>query len=290
MTTRASGDMTGKTVVVTGANSGIGFETSLALAKLGAQVVMISRDRTRGEVARRAVAAVSSAPPMLVITDLLSGADIRKLSQELHARLDHIDVLVNNAGGVFSTRELSGDGVEKTFATNHVAPFLLTNLVLDLLEQAPRARVVTVASEAHAGKLDMDNLQGERKYGWLSAYSASKTANILFTNELARRLSGTSVTATAVSPGPSRTRFGDEMTGAAGLFPKIMKKMPFFHSAAAGAKVVVYASSSPEVQGATGLFYMKSKERKSKKVTHDPTLATQLWDISTQLCHLETAR
>ena len=289
MTARPTGDMTGKTVVVTGANSGIGFETSLGLARLGAKVIMVCRDPQRGEVARLAVADVAATPPTLMIADLLSTAAIRTLSGELHAELDHLDVLVNNAGTFFTTRELTVDGVEKTLATNHLAPFLLTNLLLDLLSYAPTARVVAVASEIHAGKLDLANLQGQKKYGFMRAYRASKTANILFTNELARRLVTTQVTAIAVSPGPSRTRSGDTVTGAIGTFLKVMKKMPFFQSAADGAKVVVYAATSPDLDGVTGRFYMNSKERKSKAVTHDRALAARLWEVSAQLCQLEPA-
>jgi retinol dehydrogenase 12 len=287
MMIRATGDMTGKVVVITGANSGIGFETSLGLARLGALVVMVSRDRQRGEAARQAVAAVAKNPPMLLIADLLSQVAIRSLAAELHDHFDHIDVLVNNAGGTFSKRELNAEGLEATFATNHLAPFLLTNLTLDLLTAAPAGRVVAVASEVHAKNLDTDNLQGEKHYGFFPAYSASKTANIMFTYELARRLAGTSVTATAVSPGPSKTRFGDNMTGMGGAFSRTMKKMPFFHSAAAGAKVVVFAASSPDLDGVMGRFYMKSKQRKSKTVTHDQDLAGRLWDISARLSNLE---
>jgi NAD(P)-dependent dehydrogenase (short-subunit alcohol dehydrogenase family) len=285
--TRADGDMTGKIVVITGANSGIGFEASLGLARLGALVVMVSRDRQFGETARQAVAAVAKTPPMLLIADLLSQVAIRTLATDLHDQFDHIDVLINNAGGTFSKRELNAEGLETTFATNHLAAFLLTNLTLDLLLAAPAGRVVAVASEIHSGKLDLTNLQGEKHFSFLGAYRASKTANILFTNELARRLAGTPVTATAVSPGPSKTRGGDNMTGLGGVFSKTMKKMPFFHSAAAGAKVVVFAASSPDLDGVTGRFYMKSKERKSKPVTHDQDLAVRLWDISARLSNLE---
>jgi NAD(P)-dependent dehydrogenase (short-subunit alcohol dehydrogenase family) len=281
--------MTGKTVVITGANSGIGFEASLELARLGALVVMVSRDRKRGETARQAVATLAKTPPTLLIADLVSQASIRGLAVELHDRFDRIDVLINNAGGTFSKREINSDGLEATFATNHLASFLLTNLTLDLLIAAPAGRVVVVASEAHAKKLDMGNLQGEKHYGFFPAYSASKTANILFTYELARRMAGTSVTATAVSPGPSKTRFGDNMTGMGGAFSKVMKSMPFFHSAAAGAKVVVFAASSPDLDGVTGRFYMKSKERKSKAVTHDRDLAARLWGISARLSNLEVS-
>jgi NAD(P)-dependent dehydrogenase (short-subunit alcohol dehydrogenase family) len=289
MTALASGDMTGKTVVITGANSGIGFEASLELARLGALVVMVSRDRQRGETAREAVAAVAKTPPVLLIADLLSQASIRSLAVDLHDRLDHIDVLINNAGGTYSKRELNADGLETTFATNHIAPFLLTHLTLDLLKAAPAGRVVAVASEIHSRKLDLTNLQGEKHFSFLGAYRASKTANILFTNELARRLAGTPITAIAVSPGPSKTRGGDNMTGLGGAFNKVMKRMPFFHSAAAGAKVVVFAASSPDLDGISGRFYMNNKERKSKAVTHDRDLAARLWGISARLSNLEVS-
>jgi retinol dehydrogenase-14 len=282
--------MRGKTVLVTGASSGIGLETARSLASAGADLILLCRDRRRGAAARDEIARAASGEnaPDLVVGDLFSQADIRAVAADVSDRYDHLDVLINNAGGVFSKRELTPDGIEKTFALNHLAPFLLTNLLLDRLQSAPHGRVVTVSSEIHAGKLDWDNLQSEKRHQFLKAYKVAKTENILFTYELARRLQRTSVTATAVSPGPSRTGFGDNLTGAAAVFPKVMKKMPFFHSAEKGSRVVVYAAAEPTLADVTGEFFMNNKPRKSKPITHSLEAAAQLWTLSEELTGLAT--
>lgn len=275
--------MSGKTVLITGANSGIGLWTARGLAGLGAEIVVVCRDPDRGKSAQDELASVAAVRPALLLADLSVQDSIRQLAAEVRSRYEHVDVLVNNAGGAFSRRELTADGIERTFAVNHLAPFLLTSLLLEPLTKARQGRVVNVSSEAHAGKLDFGNLQSERSHQFFKAYAASKTGNILFTYELARRLHGTRVTANAVSPGPSRTGFGDNLTGAAAAFPKIMKKMPFFHSAEKGAEVVVYAAADASLAGVTGQFFMNSKPRKSKPITHDREVALRLWTISEQL-------
>ena len=283
--------MQGKTVLVTGANSGIGYITARRLAELGAAVLLVCRDPARGGAARDRIAAVASGPaPTLVQADLAARDQIRTLAEQVRTRFGRLDVLINNAGGVFDRRELTVDGIEQTFAVNHLAPFLLTNLLLSPLRAAPAARVVTVTSEAHSRRFDLDNLQGERHYQFLRAYSVTKTANLLFTYELARRLSGSTVTANAVSPGPSRTGFGDNLTGSRALFPAVMKRMPFFHSAEQGADTVVYAATAPELTAMSGRFYQDRRERRSKPITHDITVAAQLWQTSEELCGLTTAR
>ena len=280
--------MDNKTVLVTGANSGIGLHTSRQLAAAGANVILVCRDRVKGEATQEELERIGTGTPMLLIADLSSQQQIRQLAERLHDLVGHLDVLVNNAGGVFGRRELTVDGIESTFAVNHLAPFLLTNLTLDLLTAADQGRVVTVASEAHARKLNFDNLQSELSHQFLKAYAASKTENILFTYEMARRLAGTRVTANAVSPGPSRTGFGDNLTGAAGVFPKVMKKMPFFHSADKGAQVVVYAATEPTLAEVSGQFFMNSKPRKSKPITHDRQVAARLWQLSEELTSLQS--
>jgi NAD(P)-dependent dehydrogenase (short-subunit alcohol dehydrogenase family) len=283
-------DMHGRVVLVTGANSGVGFAVSAELAAAGAAIKMVCRDRRRGEQAQALVAQVASGPePELLIADLSSQAEIRALAQEVRARVDRIDVLLNNAGGVFAKRELSVDGIELTLATNHLAPFLLTNLLLDLVRAAPAARVVTVATEVYGKRLDFANLQGERHYQFFKAYQRSKLANILFAFELARRLEGTGATSNAVSPGPTRTRFGDNMGGVAGLFPKIMKRLPIFGSPEDGARTLVYAAAAPELVGITGRFFFKSREIQTKPVTRDQDVAAHLWSVSEQLAGLAPA-
>jgi retinol dehydrogenase 12 len=287
MSTTPATAMRGKTVLITGANSGIGLETARALAQAGAHLILVCRDRSRGAAARDDIAAhaVHRAPD-LFLADLFSQADIRGVAADISDRYDHLDVAVNNAGGVFAKRELTIDGMEKTFALNHLAPFLLTYLLLDLVKAAPQGRIVTVSSEIHAGDLDWDNLQSEKRHQFLKAYKVTKTENILFTNELARRLRNTKVTANAVSPGPSRTGFGDNLTGAAAAFPKIMKKMPFFHSAVQGSQVVLYAATQPELAEVTGEFFMRNAPRRSKPITHSQEAASRLWRVSERLTGL----
>ena len=199
--------MSGKSVLITGANSGIGFVTARELAKMGARVLMVCRDPVRGAQAQAAVATTATGPaPELLLADLSSQAAIHALGHDLHQRLAAIDVLVNNAGGIFAHREVTADGIERTFATNHLGPFLLTNLLLDLVRTGAGGRIVNVASESYSSKLDFDNLQGEKSYRFLSAYFRSKLENIIFTFDLAKRLHDAGVTVNCVSPGPSRTR------------------------------------------------------------------------------------
>ena len=282
--------LAGKTILITGANNGIGFWSARGLAAQGAEIILVCRNAARGKAALADIAAMSTAQPTLLIADLFSQQAIRQLATDVESRFDHLDVLINNAGDVFSKRQLTVDGIEKTFALNHLAPFLLTNLLLDLVKAAPQGRIVAVSSEVHAGKLDWDNLQSEKSHQFFKAYAATKTENILFTYELARRLNGTNVTANAVSPGPSRTGFGNNLTGVAAAFPKVMKKMPFFHSAEKGARVVIYAAAEPALAGVTGQFFMNSKPRKSKPITHDPSVAAQLWRLSSALTALPAAQ
>ena len=280
--------MNGKTVLITGANSGIGFATAAALAARGARLVMVCRNAERGGAARDKIAAkATGAAPVLLVADLSVQAAIRELAAEVRTRYAAIDVLINNAGGVFAHRELTVDGIEKTFATNHLAPFLLTHLLLDRLAAAPAARIVNLASALHNAKPDfLDNLQGERRYQFLGAYRLSKLGVILFTYELARRLEGTSVTVNCLEPGPTRTRFGDNMTGLARLFPLIMKRLPFFHSAEVGAETVIFAAASPALDGVTGAYLAKSKPARSKPITYDRDIAARHWAISAALTGL----
>ena len=278
-------DMHNKIVVVTGANSGVGYVASKQLAEAGAEIVMVCRDAQRGEDARARIAASATGPPpQLFVADLSSQEQIRDLARDIHSAYDRIDVLLNNAGGVFAKRELTADGIEKTFATNHLAPFLLTNLLLDLVKAAPAGRVVTVATEIYAKKLDFANLQGERSYQFFKAYQRSKLTNILFAFELARRLEGSTATSNAVSPGPSKTGFGNNMSGPVGVLLKLMKRLPIFGSAEKGARTLIYAAAEPELAGVSGRFFFKSKELVTKPVTHDRGIAARLWSLSEELC------
>jgi NAD(P)-dependent dehydrogenase (short-subunit alcohol dehydrogenase family) len=277
--------MDGKIALITGANSGIGFVTAVELAKMGARVLMVCRDGERGARARAAVAkAASGAAPELLLADISSQKSIRALADDVSQRFASIDVLINNAGGIFANRELTTDGIERTFATNHLGPFLLTNLLLDRVSAGTGGRIVNVASESYPSKLDFGNLQGERSYGFLNAYFRSKLENIIFSLDLAQRLQPSGVTVNCMSPGPTSTRFGDNMTGLAGLFPRLAKKL--FPSPEKGARTLVYLASSPEIAGVSGRFFLRQRVRSTKPVTHDREVAAQLWRVSAELVGL----
>jgi NAD(P)-dependent dehydrogenase (short-subunit alcohol dehydrogenase family) len=273
--------MDGKVCVVTGATSGIGKATAAELVRQGAQVILVGRDRSRGEAAVAELATAGPLRPRLEIADLSNMADVRALAERL-AALDRIDVLVNNAGLVAGQRRVTADGYEEVFAVNHLAPFLLTTLLLPKLTASAPARVITVTSDAHtSARLDLDNPQPVD--GWESwrAYSNSKLANILFTRELARRLEGTGVTANCAHPGVVRTRFGREAR-----FPVqigLMIARPFLLSPQRGAATIVYLATSPDVAGKTGGYYVKSQLREPSAAARDDETARRLWEISEEL-------
>ena len=277
--------MKGKTVVITGASSGIGLATARELARQGALIVMVCRDAERAEAARKEVAtAATGQQPNVLLADLLSQREIRRLAAEIKRTHPQIDVLINNAGAMYARRELSVDGIEKTFAVNHLAPFLLTNLLLDNIRAAEAGRIVTVGSESYSSTLDFDNLQSEKKHHFLFAYFRSKLENILFTFELSRRLAGSGITVNCLSPGPTRTRFGSNMDGLPALFPMLIKNFPFFGTPEKGARTSVYLASSGDVAGVTGRFFLRCREARTKPVTHDMDVARRLWSVSEALC------
>ena len=280
--------MDGKVCVVTGATSGIGKATAAALARLGATVVLVGRDRSRTEAAAAEIGSVSASPPRAEIADLASLEQVRELAGRL-AGLERIDVLVNNAGLVLGERQTTPDGFEHVFALNHLAPFLLTSLLLPKLTASAPARVVTVTSDAHsAARLDLSDPNLE--HGWDSwrSYANSKLANILFTRELARRLDGTGVTANCAHPGVVRTGFGREARPLLRLGVTIAR--PFMASPERGADTIVYLASSPDVADETGGYYVKRQRREPSAAARDDAAAQKLWEISEKMTGLAPAQ
>jgi len=275
--------MTGLTVLVTGATSGIGKATAIGLAAMGANLAIVGRDRERTDHAVRDIRTAGGGQVDPFVADLSSQAAVRKLADDVLGRLARIDVLVNNVGGYWGTRHVTADGLERTFAINHLAPFLLTELLLDRLKSSPQARVVTVASGAHSlGRIDFDDLQGERSYSGSRAYNQSKLANVLFTYELARRLEGSTVTANALHPGVVRTSFGADDPGSVQklLVPFLR---PFMRSAAQGAATSIYLASTPDLAGVTGRYFVNNQPKRSSRESYDEVVAARLWQVSAEL-------
>jgi retinol dehydrogenase 12 len=279
-----------KVIVITGASSGVGLQTARQLAGQGGEIVMIVRDQARGERARSQVAeAAAGKPPVLLIADLSVQADVRRVAHEVRDRYGHVDILVNNAGSAFSRREQSADGLELTWATNYLAPFLLTELLLPLLVAAPAGRIVNVVSEFYGRKLDLGNLQGERKYSYFGAYRVSKLGEVLFTTELARRIKGSGVTVVSVSPGPTRTNFAMP-SGVLGVALGAMQHTPMFKPADQAARGIAWAATAPEPAGNSGALYMRGKQLALKGAATDQSLAAQIWSISEQQTGVDPAR
>ena len=286
MPERRTGSMADRTVLVTGGTSGIGLATALGLAAMGAHIAITGRDRERTEGAAREIRAAGGGQVDAFVADLSSQSEVRRLADEVLQSLPRIDVLVNNVGGYWNTRQVTADGLERTFALNYLAPFLLTNLLLDRLEQSAPARVVTVSSGAHpAGRIDFDDLQGERSYSGARAYSQSKLATVLFTYELARRVQTYAVTANALHPGVVRTSFGAEDPGGVQrlLVPFVR---PFLKSPAQGAATSIHLASSPDLEQVTGRYFANCKPKRSSKHSYDEAVGALLWQVSADLVGL----
>lgn len=279
--------MKGKVCMITGANSGIGKATALGLVKMGITVVMVCRNRNRGEAAMDEIKAQSGNESVeLMIADLASQKSIRQLVKDFTDKYQQLHVLINNAGVAKANRTLTVDGIETTFAINYLAPFLLTNLLLDALKASTPARIVNVSSMVHKwGAIDFDNLQGEKRYDMDKAYNQSKLAIVLFTYELARRLQGTGVTVNSLEPGLVATDFGREYTGFKRLMTtKIWRS--FVKSPEKGAETSIYLASSLEVEGITGKHFTNKKAAKSSKRSHDESVWQRLWQVSEELTEL----
>ena len=289
MTQVRSGLMAGKTVLVTGGTGGIGKATAMGVAAMGARLGITGRDHGRTQEAAAEIRAAGDGQVDVFVADLSSQSQVRRLAAEVLQTYPRLDVLVNNVGGYWNTRHVTPDGLERTFALNHLAPFLLTNLLLDRLTQSAPARVVTVASNAHTtGQIDFDDLQGEQSYSGSRAYSQSKLGNVLFTYELARRLAASSATTNALHPGVVRTSFGAEDPGVVQrLFVPFVR--PFLKTPEQGAATSIHLASSPDLKQVSGRYFANSKPKRSSKPSYDEAAAARLWQLSAELVHLTAA-
>lgn len=270
--------MKGRTVLVTGATDGIGKETALGLAAMGATVLVHGRDgarcRTVVDDIRRLTGKTDAET---FVADLSSQQQIRRLASDIHEQHGGLHVLINNAGVYVPSRQTTGEGLEMTFAVNHVAPFLLTHLLIDLLKAGAPARIVNVSSTSHTqARLDFDNLQGEKKYHPYGAYALSKLGNVFFTYEIAKRLEGTGVTANCLHPGVIDTKL-------------LRAGFPSLTGAAVpdGAATSIYVASAFNVEGVTGRYFVKKKEEPSSPLSHDRAVRKQFWDVTARLCHCD---
>lgn len=284
----------GRTCLVTGSTSGIGQETAIGLARAGAHVVIAGRSAERAEAARSDVIRRSGNERVdVLLADLSSLGGVRKLADAFLASHPALHVLVNNAGVVNMRRRLTEDGLEETFAVNHMAYFLLTRLLEARLRECAPARIVNVASDAHRmGRLDLSDLQSERAYAGLPVvtafrvYGTSKLANILFTRELARRLAGSGVTANCVHPGPVATRLGQNNGRLGRLLTGALR--PFFLTPAQGAETSIYVASAPGLSQVSGAYFAKKREREPSAAARDDEAARALWDASSRIAGLES--
>jgi NAD(P)-dependent dehydrogenase (short-subunit alcohol dehydrogenase family) len=279
-------NMNGKICLVTGGTNGIGKSSARELARMGATVIIVGRDAQKSSQVVEEIRTASGNPRVgSMLADLSSEQEVRGLADEFKSKYSQLHVLLNNAGGFFMRRQLRGNGIEMTFALNHLAGFLLTNLLLDTIKASAPARIINVSSNAHAsGKIEFDNLQGEREYG-PRAYDNSKLANILFTIEMARRLEGTGVTVNALHPGFVATGFaknnGKVIAALVSLITPLVARSP-----AKGAETSIYLASSPSVEGITGKYFFDSRVIPAAPQATDMVVARKLWDVSAEMVHL----
>ena len=275
-----------KTIMVTGANSGIGKAASLALAKMGATVVMVARNREKAEAAQSDIIRESQNNSIdLLLADLSSLESVRQLAEEFRKKYSGLHVLINNAGLFNQRRSVTTDGYENTLATNYLAPFLLTNLQLNILKKSAPSRIINVSSVGHYnGHMNFDDLNLERDYGGWKAYGQSKLALVLFTHALAKKLAGTGVTVNSVHPGTVATNIWSRPLGPAGFIMAIPKL--FMTSPEKGAETIVYLASSPDAGNVNGEYWEKMKVKKSSDESYDEAIAQRLWDVSAKLTHL----
>jgi len=272
----------GKTALVSGGTNGIGLVTARELARMGAQVTIVSRNAAKCASVAQAIKTETGNPVEYISADLSTLAGIMQAASDFKQRHTRLEILINNAGGLFMNRKKTVDGYEMTFALNHLNYFLLTNLLLDLLKKSTPARIVNVSSGAHEGaQIEFDNLQGEKHFSGMRAYGQSKLANVLFTYELARRLEGTGVTVNALHPGTISTGFARNNGILYNLGMSVVGL--FFRKPDQGARTSIYLASSPEVEGVTGKYFFDCKEVPSSPLSYDPDMAAKLWQVSLEL-------
>ena len=279
--------MRGKTVVITGGTSGIGEVAAVALAKMGARIVLVARDKSRGNATlARLRGSAPDTPHSVHYADLLRLAEMKRVAAEIADREPRIDVLINNAGALFAKRRLTEDGLERTFALNHMSYFVMTAGLRERLLASAPARIINTASGAHQGAtLDLDDLQSAKSFGARKAYGQSKLCNILFTRELAHHLKGTGVTANCLHPGFVATRFGDQ---SGGLISRLVWFAKFFAiSPAKGAETITYLASSPDVRETTGQYFYKSASTMPSSAAQDDRSALLLWQRSAALAGMK---
>ena len=280
--------MKGKTILITGANSGIGRAAAKDLASQGAEIIMVTRKSETGIEAKEEIEEASNSKKIHQYTcDLASQKQIRLLSEQLHQDFNKIDILLNNAGIIKKKQELTEDKIEHTFAVNHLSHFLLTQLNIDLLREAETARIINVSSMAHEwGKINYKDINLEEKFSPLKAYSQSKLANVLFTYELCRRVFKEGITANAVHPGMVGSRFGFSRNGSSTHW--IMKAYQKIATRPEkGAETLIFLASSPQVDNKSGGYYVHSKAKTSSKASYDPDASTALWNMSLRMVGME---
>ena len=276
--------MKGSTVVITGATSGIGEVAARELAEMGARIVLVARDAARAEAVRDRLRHITpAAAHTLHVADLSRLREVKRVAADIVAAEPRIDVLINNAGAMFASRKITEDGLEMTFAVNHMAYFVLSNLLRPRMTAG--ARIVSTASDAHKGaKLDFGDLQSEKRYTGFAVYGRSKLCNILFTRELARRLQGTGITANCLHPGFVATHFGDNSGGLLSFGMGLAKN--FAITPEKGAETIVYLAASPDVANATGGYYYKCRPAVPTREAQNDADARRLWDISARLADI----
>ena len=268
--------MKNKIVLITGATSGIGKETALGLAKLGATIVFTTRDNLKGEKTKKELIATTNNKNIRMLKcDLASFESIRNCCKEFKSKYDKLHVLINNAGVWDFKRRESKDGIENIFATNYLAPFLMTNLLIDILKKSSPSHIINVTSGMHYGTINFDDIEFKQKFSGAKAYRQSKLGLILFTRFLAKKLEGTGVTVNCVHPGMNKTDLGRDAGGFSQMIFKLMGKNPEI-----GAETSIYLASSPDVENITGEYFAKEKIKRSSKESYDMDLAKKLWDVS----------